>query len=173
MIIILDVDETLIHSSTEPIDNGNKYVILNSFYVYLRPQVIEFLSLLSYDSDYILAIWSAGSYEYVHSIIEYLFKGLPPPIWIMTRNNCDKDINKPLSFAVKNHNKLYPNYPISINDLLLIDDRDNVTKFNELNHLTIREYEGEKYDNELIKLYEFLDENRDKTAAELSTLWIK
>ncbi len=66
-LLILDLDETLIHCSYAPISGSEPIAQRGLFYLYERPFLMEFLTIQS--KKYDLAIWSASKADYVRWII--------------------------------------------------------------------------------------------------------
>lgn len=64
-LLVLDLDETLIHSSETPLHRAPNFRV-GPYYVYQRPDLQEFLATAAV--HYRLAIWSAGSDDYVAAI---------------------------------------------------------------------------------------------------------
>ena len=87
-LLVLDLDETLIHTAYAPIEGTELKARRGYFYLYERPFLKEFLDLCS--AEYDLAIWSASKADYVRWIIrssvlsEYSF------VFINTRKNCKR-----------------------------------------------------------------------------------
>jgi hypothetical protein len=88
-----------------------------------RPHIDEFLA---FANEYFrnIVIWSAGTYEYVHAIVKNLFKNIPCPTRVFTRNDCAQSdeygYEKPLE-------KIYKAIPeMNSSNTFLIDDRQEV-----------------------------------------------
>jgi len=88
-----------------------------------RPHIDEFLN---FANQYFrnIVIWSAGTYDYVHAIVKHLFKQIPCPAKVFTRNDCTQSeeygYEKPLE-------KIYKAIPeMNPKNTLLIDDRQEV-----------------------------------------------
>jgi hypothetical protein len=88
-----------------------------------RPHIDQFLE---FANQYFrnIVIWSAGTYEYVHAIVKNLFKNMPCPTRIFTRNDCAQSdeygYEKPLE-------KVYKAIPeMNSYNTILIDDRQEV-----------------------------------------------
>ena len=85
-LLVLDLDETLIHTAYAPIEGAELKARRWYFYLYERPFLKGFLDRCSIEYD--LAIWSASKPDYVRWIIrstvlsEYSFE------FINTRKNC-------------------------------------------------------------------------------------
>ncbi len=113
-IIILDLDETLIHT----INDDNQLMQLNIYnnmdmikFLHhgtfpvcysvnaedgismglTRPHLKEFLTFIHNYFAHVL-VWSAGTFNYVSQIVYYVFEknGFPPPATIWSRDNCFK-----------------------------------------------------------------------------------
>ena len=72
-LIILDLDETLIHavpkgtSELSHITQGLPYHEFSEFYIFERPNLEEFLRILA--EDYRLAVWTAAQKEYATFVV--------------------------------------------------------------------------------------------------------
>lgn len=158
--IVLDLDETLVHSYTEnnsydletlkdlriftdpenidlrertykiTIDDvvhkkgtGNK----TEMWGILRPHAREFL-IACFSYFKIVIVWSAGRKNYVHAIVDYLFKDIKRPVVIFTYDDIEKLPNGTL---IKPLNKLMENVPglkkyVSLENTFILDDRASV-----------------------------------------------
>ena len=67
-LLILDLDETLIHSTYIDLQLNQTPYKYKFFYIYQRPFLKEFLESVSQHFD--LAIWSASKTDYVKQIIK-------------------------------------------------------------------------------------------------------
>lgn len=181
MILIIDIDETLIHSrkntpSSLLIRDYNLQVndvfdVFN-YGVQKRPYVDEFLSHILNDDYYEAGIWSAGTHEYVHKIVDELIPDKSKLKFILTRNDCDELDCKPLT-KVRNLLSQESNhlYKRTVHDFLIIDNKKGVTGFDHLNHLEIIDFEGDKDDIELQRLWKFLDTHRYYSSEYLTAHW--
>ena len=90
--MVLDLDETLIHTSYSPIYGAEFKAKKELFYLYERPHLKRFLDECR--AEYNFAIWSASKSEYVRWIIkstvlkEYEFD------FIKTRKHCKRIYGK-------------------------------------------------------------------------------
>lgn len=62
ILLILDLDETLIHASRKVLDRKADFEVFD-YHIYKRPFLDEFLQKVK--SNFMLAIWSSASDEYV------------------------------------------------------------------------------------------------------------
>lgn len=156
--IVLDLDSTIVCSN--PINN-NYYVILDKYHnlhhrigllkfndsegesalwTVLRPYAKEFIEFIIKYFDKII-IWSAGQPDYVHKIVELLFRDYdrkPDIVYtseqtIITQNSI---IYKPLKFLLEDP-KING---IDENNTIVIDDRLDTFSLNPRNGILIPEY---------------------------------
>jgi RNA polymerase II subunit A small phosphatase-like protein len=66
-LLILDIDETLIHATNKSLDRLPDFMI-SKYQVYKRPYLDEFLQEIK--EDFLLAIWSSASDDYVRAVVE-------------------------------------------------------------------------------------------------------
>lgn len=153
--IVLDLDETLVHSS-EKLENLVDMGIMShsdlidlrkrtyrmdiddvvykkgtgiktSMWGITRPNVRQFLiECFSYFK--IVAVWSAGRKKYVEAIVDYLFKDLRRPHIIYTYDNCERTSS---GLIVKPLRKMINNVKglskyMSLKNTFMIDDRTTV-----------------------------------------------
>lgn len=87
-LLVLDLDETLIHTSYSPIVGAELKARRGYFYLYERPFVKDFLNRCSIEYD--LAIWSASKADYVRWIIRSTVLLNFSFVFINTRKNCKR-----------------------------------------------------------------------------------
>lgn len=168
MILVFDLDETLVHSHQIHI-SGSDIFRIEGYYVQKRPFLDQFISLLKDDPDYMFGVWSAGTYSYVHDIVKNIFPVGNKPMFVLTRNDCNELRDKPLSKVSSLMKNL--GHPITEHDILIIDNKPDVTGHDHLRHLLIRDFEGDTNDFELRDLWYYLDSNRGFTAEDLAIHW--
>lgn len=160
--IVLDLDETLVHSYGEGnidllkelkiFSDPKNYDLRERCYKItmedvvhrkgtgdktemwgiLRPYAREFL-ITCFSYFKIVIVWSAGKKNYVHSIVDYLFKDIRRPLVVFTFDDVEKLSN---NILIKPLNKLPKNIPglekyMSLENTFIIDDR--LTVFQEPN----------------------------------------
>jgi RNA polymerase II subunit A small phosphatase-like protein len=169
MILVFDLDETLIHSHEKHV-SGPDVFRMDEYYVQRRPYLDQFLSMLKGDPDYQFGVWSAGSYSYVHDIVKNIFPNDNKPLFVLTRNDCNELRDKPLSKVL---NLLYDagNTNITSHEILIIDNKPDVTGHDHLRHLLIKDFEGDRKDIELKDLWNYLNVNRGFNAEDLAIHW--
>lgn len=168
LIVILDIDETLAHTvssgSTSSGYPNRKLELIDNLYILniltdrndgifttmwgiKRPHLDNFLNFcFSYFK--LVIVWSAGSYEYVHSMVQELFKNTYEPHYILTRNNCVKrdDIyEKPFWKLLKDFPELnnyvdFDSDQRGIKNIVMIDDKSHCFNSDPYNGVLIPEF---------------------------------
>jgi len=170
--VILDLDNTLLKSFTgNDLRNAYKRVPADlAKQVYLlsfnelhwgirRPQLKKFLDYL-FDNIEIVAVWSAGSYDYVHEIVSIIFGDRKDKIFIYTRNDCETDQNgnlyKPIRKMLDNVPGL--KYKATLANTIIIDDLEGTFSRNPDNAIHIPAYNPEynKIDNSDVALLQII-----------------
>jgi hypothetical protein len=168
--IILDVDESLVHSITGPtalsqlkelqiytnpqyLDIRKRSYFLNSTqpligeYTYLwgikRPYLDEFLRFC-FSYFQVVGIWSAGNYVYVPAIVESLFTDYRAPHIVYWMDHCefDEDDNyyKPLKKLINNEKS---KFKLTLAHTFFLDDRKRNFRKNPRNGIEIPPYKPE------------------------------
>lgn len=165
MLLILDVDETLIHSSRTRTPGS---IYAQGLYADRRPYLDQFIDLITDDGYFDVGVWSAGTYDYVWDIVEAIFPYPGRLEFVMTREDCVPierngydDFFKPLSIAEEEY---------GTSNILLIDNKPDVTT-DSLRQILIKDYFHDQSDTELVKLWNHLDENRHMGPEWLSVNW--
>lgn len=87
-LLVMDLDETLIHTSYAPIEGAQLISRRGYFYLYERTHLKEFLEQCA--AEYDLAIWSASKAEYVRWIVRSTVLSDYSFVFINTRKNCKR-----------------------------------------------------------------------------------
>ena len=151
--LVLDLDETLIHSAFEPFkpkdDIKLKMKIKNEGYiihVLKRPYLDEFLKIVT--QKYEVVIFTASISDYANPLLDKLdpFKKIS---YRLFREHCTKTDN---GLFIKDLNKLGRN----LKDVIIIDNNPVSYTLNKSNGLPILTWHSFQSDNELIKLIPLL-----------------
>jgi RNA polymerase II subunit A small phosphatase-like protein len=84
-LLILDLDETLVHASPKALDRPSDFQLFN-YHVYKRPYLENFL--LGCKPHFRLAVWSSASDDYVEEMVKRI---IPPEIkleFVWGRKRC-------------------------------------------------------------------------------------
>lgn len=173
--IYLDIDETLVHTSdhndlwrslrimSDPkmIDLRDRHYVLNveqkrgtnsekMLWGTKRPHLEEFIKFC-FVYFKVVVVWSAGIYEYVHQVVEDIFKNSQEPHAILTRINCVGNMNrleKPIWKSLADFPELNKYIeldgtagPDNVKNVFIIDDRRTSFSQNPNNGICIPVYE--------------------------------
>jgi len=173
--IILDIDETLVHTEEEMESLEEMNILSNSELnneVYIislddgatemwgtkRPHLDDFLLFCFTYFDNV-CVWSAGQKDYVHTMVDMLFAPFQKPDIVFTFNDCVQNIDENW---VKPLDKFYTHPSakgkIHSHSTFIIDDRDYTFERNEQNGILIPPYspnsieEIQQEDDHLLRL---------------------
>lgn len=154
ILLVLDLDETLIHASATEIESVEHDFICGDFFVYKRPGLEDFLH--SIKNDFKISIWSSASDDYVTNIVSNIFPGDFPLEFIWGRSRCTlkRDYELGTYFFSKQLKKL-KRKGYELEKILIIDDSAEKVKDNFGNAIYITEFKGIP-DNELEALSIYL-----------------
>jgi len=154
ILLILDLDETLIHASETKLASVEHDFVYADYFVYKRPGLDEFLN--SVKDDFRIAVWSSASDDYVTSIVSHIFQDSIKLEFIWGRSKCTfkRDLELDTYFFAKPLKKL-KRKGYDLERILIIDDTAEKVKDNFGNAIYIKEFTGTP-DNDLTKLSIYL-----------------
>ena len=85
-LLILDIDETLIHATGNPLPDRRPDFTFGPYSVYCRPHLQDFLAVCA--EHYDLAVWSSGGCDYVAAVVERIFPDSILPLFVWSRDRC-------------------------------------------------------------------------------------
>ena len=141
-----------------------------------RPHYDKFISFCFEHFDKVI-VWSAGTYSYVHKVVEFLFRdAVRKPDAILTRNDCQMKFasdgtldytEKPLKLIAEKHAHLSN---CMIHNTFILDNTETAfSGVNPLNGILIPNYELKKSDVTMEKL---LAEDDLELALPLLQNWL-
>lgn len=154
ILLVLDLDETLIHARETALDHDPDFKVLD-YFVYKRPGVNDFLVRCADMFD--LAVWSAGDEAYVRAVIDQI---MPEQVKLQflwsarrctVRRNFDTGGYYPAKDLLKVKRLGWP-----LNRILIVDDEPIKLRKNYGNAIYLRPFEGDRDDNELELLATYL-----------------
>jgi RNA polymerase II subunit A small phosphatase-like protein len=169
-LLILDLDETLMHAQKEPLEQKEAFKLFH-FYVYLRPFLKQFLEEIK--NDFLIAVWSSASDDYVEAIVERLFPEDYPLEFVWGRKRCTyrskrfsehfgrylEDYETPY-FYLKPLDKV-KRKGYKLERILIVDDSPEKTQNNYGNAIYPSEFTGNSADDELLYLLNYLKTLKD------------
>jgi TFIIF-interacting CTD phosphatase-like protein len=120
-LLVLDLDETLIHTAYAPIVGGRLKGLRGFFYLYERPHLQHFLDGCSEEHD--LAIWSASKVDYVRWIMRSTVLSEHQFVFVNTRKNCKRIFKK--DGRVEYQKDLTP-YLLKYEKVIMLDDNPSM-----------------------------------------------
>jgi hypothetical protein len=121
--LVLDIDHTLVHTLSHPVEGWEDVLVLNNGFAHVRPHVILFLRyVLSERSPFAhVGIWTAGTRDYALDVVDELYDHLDDDSrdfdFIFDRSHAlrgeDGTFFKHLDFVTKH---------TGCSDVLLLDD---------------------------------------------------
>jgi TFIIF-interacting CTD phosphatase-like protein len=154
LLLVLDLDETLVHAADSPLSRTCDF-LCGPYHVYKRPHLDSFLSQLSTFCD--LAVWSAGSDDYVQATVARLFYHHVQPLFVWSRARCTTRFDGewheqyPLKDLLKIKRRGF-----SLCRTLIVDDDPRKVSRNYGNAIYIPEFLGDETDCELPRLALFI-----------------
>ncbi|KAI6703558.1 hypothetical protein NL676_012694 [Syzygium grande] len=152
--VFLDLDETLVHSQTDPPPEKFDFVVqptINgerlNFYVLKRPGVDDFLRVMS--AKFELVIFTAGLKEYASLVLDRLDQKRSLISHRLYRDSCEEVDGK----FVKNLSKMGRDLKRAV----LVDDNPNVYMFQPENAIPVSPFVNDLSDVELGKLAKFFE----------------
>jgi RNA polymerase II subunit A small phosphatase-like protein len=168
ILLILDLDETLIHAREAPLDRKADFV-LYGYHIYRRPFLDEFIATCAEHFD--LAVWSSASDDYVKKVVEQIF---PDPqalrfVWGRSRATLRRAIADEFGYSeysLGHMNYLKPLHKVArkgwdLRRVLIVDDSPEKLVRNYGNAIYPAAYEGHAEDRELEVLARYLKTLRD------------
>lgn len=153
-LIILDLDETLIHATESQLTIPYAFKFDN-YFVYERPNLRQFLTNLS--KKFSIGIWSSASDDYVNEIVRHI---KPPEVdfvvvWGRSKCTVKRDLTFDTYCFEKRLDKLKKK-GFRLEQILVVDDSPLKSRTNYGNAIYIKEFTGDTSDTELHFLYEYL-----------------
>lgn len=169
-LLILDVDETLIHARTSPLDRAPDFTVFD-YHVYKRPFLDQFLQEIQ--ADFKIAFWSSASDDYVEKIVDTIYPGSNPREFAWGRTRCtpkpvmetDSEYGIRAMSGLAHYNYIkrlekIRRYGYRLETTLIVDDTPHKINNSYGNAIYIKEFEGDPGDRELEKLLKFLQSIR-------------
>lgn len=172
LLIVLDIDETLVHATRSSDLTYHDFEVLG-YKVVKRPFLDEFL--LQLPAHFKVAVWSSASDDYVKEIVKHIFPSDYPLEFVWGRSKCNRkadykkaeeigyfDYESHLSY-VKKLSKVVKRFSFNMEQILIIDDTPGKAVFNYGNAIYPSEFKGQHDDKELKLLLEYLKSLKEVT----------
>lgn len=166
-LLILDLDETLIHATKEPVSEHWDFEV-EDYKVFKRPFLGCFLAEIK--NHFRIAVWSSASDAYVDKVVQHIFPKDYPLEFVWGRTKCTQQFNyqsiddlgysdyyNHLNYA-KILKKVRKKGIAKMEEILIVDDTPEKSKYNYGNAIYPSEFTGDNTDDELLHLLNYLIE---------------
>lgn len=159
MLLVLDLDETLIYASERVLEGVAWDFRAGGYYVYKRPHVDEFLSYCAQAFEEV-AVWTSASRGYAMQVVAALFGADYPLSWVWASERCTRrfDPERMTYYWVKDLRKL-KRKGYALERVIGVDDTPRKYERSYGNLVRVSMFEGEP-DDELLALMAYLEELR-------------
>ncbi|MEM7039996.1 MAG: HAD family hydrolase, partial [Bacteroidota bacterium] len=171
-LLILDLDETLIHARKRPHSHPPDFET-DYYFVYIRPGLADFLTTAAQHFD--LAIWSSAGDDYVHEIVAHI---QPPGIefqFVWGRSRCTKTRDYELDeYVYEKRLKKVKRKGYALEQILIVDDSREKLRANYGNAIYMKPFLGEQADEELELLGAYLEDrlmDHNASRRRISDCW--
>ena len=164
-LLILDLDETLIHASATEVRAGADFQVFH-YFVYKRPGLADFLNICA--QHFKLAIWSSASDDYVQEVVRNILPIEVTLEFVWGRSRCTPfttpqideysyyNLDASSSYEYAKRLKKVWRRGFSLRKTLIVDDTPAKVQQNYGNAIYIKPYLGNLEDEELIHLTDYL-----------------
>ena len=162
ILLILDLDETLIHSVEEEPETGTWFRLFQ-YYVVKRPFLEYFLTECS--NHFRLAVWSSATDDYTAMVVKEIFSSAVKPEFVWGRSKttfrpvANRDDLTCTGFShydfIKRLRKI-KTLGYQLEKTLIVDDTPHKVKENYGNAIYVSEFLGDQDDHELPLLLDYL-----------------
>jgi Dullard-like phosphatase family protein len=154
MLLILDLDETLIYSTRIKLERSEDFMC-EQYYVYKRPHLEEFIERIR--AHFEIAVWTASSEIYANTVINNIFPNEYPLAFKWASERCTIRFDPVLHDYVSLKDlKKVKRKGYRIEQILVIDDTPQKISRNYGNYIRIEPFEGNLEDQELLFIFDYL-----------------
>jgi TFIIF-interacting CTD phosphatase-like protein len=153
-LLILDLDETLIHATEAILDTKPDFVV-HPYYVHKRPYLDVFLDYCL--NHFEVAVWTSSSRDYALEVVNTIFPNVEQLAFLWSRERCTYRRN-PDTYELEwlEDLKKVKRKGYSLANIIMLDDTPEKLARNYGNLIPVKSFEGND-DNELELLPKFLD----------------
>jgi len=157
-LLILDLDETLIHGSLYPLEHEADDTSLWC-YLYKRPYVVDFMRFCR--ENFRVAIWTTATREHAEFCIHHICEQGYPFEFVWTRERCSVVRNQEGKYGSSGYHWIKPlakikRHGFSLQHTIMLDDTPSVLSRNYGNLVRIEKFRGDLMDMELLRVMPYL-----------------
>lgn len=159
-LLVLDLDETLVHSDYEPHPGFFRFEKFG-YHIHARPWLLTFLQTIKPIFD--VGLWTAGDLQYGEAIADFYVRPVLTPIFVFGRDRCTmkRDLDDIFGSGDGTYNSTKPlrklkrfGYPLK--RTLIVEDDPVKVRGNYGNAIYVKAFEGDVEDDQLRKLGRYL-----------------
>jgi len=152
-LLVLDLDETLIHARENRLEHAEDFTV-GPYFVYRRPHLDVFLQTAVEHFD--VAVWTASGEQYAEQVVERLFHpGSLQFVWSSKRCTTVRDWTTGNYTKLKSLSKI-KRKGYALESVIAIDDTYANYARSYGNLVMVREFSGDRSDDELLVLASYL-----------------
>ncbi len=153
-LLVLDLDETLVHASEIPLGRAGDF-FFEEYHVYRRPHLDPFLEFAF--STFDVGVWTSAGEQYAQCVVSHIFQG-HAPLFVFSSRRCTlrRDFVTGGYTPVKRLTKLKPR-GYRLEHIIAVDDTAEKHQDNYGNLVLVSEYTGDWADEELVILRAYLE----------------
>lgn len=153
-LLVLDLDETLIHARVEPLARPSDFQV-GPYHVYQRPGLASFLRTCA--TTFEMAVWTSATRNYAQDVVAHIFPDEIQLAFLWDRDRCtrrfDRDYRR--ETWIKDLDKVRrKGYPLE--QMIAVDDSPEMLRRQYGNLVRVRPYTGDPTDDELPLLARYL-----------------
>lgn len=152
-LLVLDLDETLVHATETALAHPADFAV-GPYHVYKRPHLAAFLGevLAAFD----VGVWTSSGERYAAQVIGRLFEPSALKfVWSSARCTAARDWTTGEYTTIKNLAKLR-RQGYALESIVAVDDTPSKYARSYGNLVTVREFVGDRLDDELLLLARYL-----------------
>lgn len=157
-LLILDIDETLLYATRQPLEENHDLMIAD-YFVYLRPHLNAFLKFCF--ENFEVAIWTSATQFYALSVQNKLYEN--PDFadkrlaFVWSRARCVQRLDYEYKdyYFIKDLKKVKKK-GYKLKDIIMVDNTPRKLCRNYGNLVCVNDFLGNKNDDELLKLMRYL-----------------
>jgi RNA polymerase II subunit A small phosphatase-like protein len=155
ILLILDIDETLIFASERDLERSPDFRV-GPYSVYRRPHLDEFLK--SCCENFEIAIWSSSGADYLAEVLRRILPAEVSPVFVWDRERCVRafDSEQQETCFVKDLKKI-KRLGYDLDRVLIVDDTPQKAQRNYGNAIYVSPFCGDAQDDELLDLSRYLE----------------
>jgi TFIIF-interacting CTD phosphatase-like protein len=153
-LLILDLDETLIHAVHEPLCADHDFIV-GPYLVYSRPGLAQFIARVRQHFE--LAVWTSSTRAYANEIVAAIFPADCSLRFVWSRERCTwrLDAQRMEHEWAKNLSKV-KSHGFRLEQIIMVDDTPAKLAQHYGNLVRIKAFEGDPNDRELALLAHYL-----------------